>query len=62
MFTTALGGPIEPRNVNRMFHAICKKAGVPQVRVPLRVDGKALPMHVRPPRLGEHTDEILGQL
>lgn len=32
-FTTALGGPIEPRNVNRMFHTLCKKAGVPQVRV-----------------------------
>lgn len=33
VFTTKLGKPIEPRNVNRMFHALCTKAGVPQVRV-----------------------------
>ncbi|WP_338765896.1 site-specific integrase [Nocardia vulneris] len=33
VFTTKLGQPIEPRNVNRMFHRLCEKAGVPQVRV-----------------------------
>jgi integrase len=33
VFTTKLGRPIEPRNVNRMFHRLCEKAGVPQVRV-----------------------------
>ncbi|WP_245551276.1 tyrosine-type recombinase/integrase [Nocardia paucivorans] len=33
VFTTSLGGPIEPRNVNRMFHRLCEKAGVPQVRL-----------------------------
>lgn len=33
VFTTACGGPIEPRNVNRMFRALCEEAGVPQLRV-----------------------------
>jgi integrase len=33
VFTTALGGPIEPRNVNRMFHRVCEIANVPQLRV-----------------------------
>jgi integrase len=33
VFTTAVGGPIEPRNVNRMFRNLCKKADVPQLRV-----------------------------
>jgi integrase len=33
VFTTAVGGPIEPRNVNRMFRSLCKAAGVPQLRV-----------------------------
>ncbi|MGW4214817.1 tyrosine-type recombinase/integrase [Lentzea sp. NPDC004789] len=33
VFTTKLGGPIEPRNVNRMFEALCKKAEVRQIRV-----------------------------
>lgn len=33
VFTTALGGPIEPRNVNRMFHRLCEIANVPQLRV-----------------------------
>lgn len=33
VFTTAMGGPIEPRNVNRMFRSLCKTAGVPQLRV-----------------------------
>ncbi|MFI9812268.1 tyrosine-type recombinase/integrase [Saccharothrix variisporea] len=33
VFTTKLGGPIEPRNVNRMFAALCRKANVRQVRV-----------------------------
>ncbi|MEG8183919.1 site-specific integrase [Nocardia terpenica] len=33
VFTTKFGKPIEPRNANRMFHALCTKARVPQVRV-----------------------------
>jgi integrase len=33
VFTTALGGPIEPRNVNRLFHRLCETANVPQLRV-----------------------------
>lgn len=33
VFTTALGRPIEPRNVNRMFRQLCNQAGVSQVRV-----------------------------
>jgi integrase len=33
VFTTAHGGFIEPRNANRMFHNVCAKANVPQLRV-----------------------------
>jgi integrase len=33
VFTTAHGGYIEPRNANRMFHDVCTKADVPQLRV-----------------------------
>ena len=33
VFTTAQGGFIEPRNANRMFHNLCRKANVPQLRV-----------------------------
>lgn len=33
VFTTAHGGYIEPRNVNRLFHRLCDSAGVPQLRV-----------------------------
>ncbi|MGW4371697.1 tyrosine-type recombinase/integrase [Nocardia takedensis] len=33
VFTTALGRPIEPRNINRMFARLCEIAEVPQVRV-----------------------------
>lgn len=33
VFTTTLGGPIEPRNVNRMFSALCARAKVRPVRV-----------------------------
>lgn len=33
VFTTPHGGAIEPRNVNRMFHRLCEKADVPQLRV-----------------------------
>ena len=33
VFTTAQGGYIEPRNVNRMFHRLCEIANVPQLRV-----------------------------
>lgn len=33
VFTTARGGFIEPRNANRMFHNVCTKANLPQLRV-----------------------------
>jgi Phage integrase family len=33
VFTTAHGGFIEPRNANRLFHDLCEKANVPQLRV-----------------------------
>jgi integrase len=33
VFTTELGGPIEPRNVNRMFDVLCAKAQVHRMRV-----------------------------
>ena len=33
VFTTANGGYIEPRNINRMFHSLCARAEVPQLRV-----------------------------
>jgi integrase len=33
VFTTAVGGFVEPRNVNRMFHRLCEIADVPQLRV-----------------------------
>ena len=33
MFTTSHGGFIEPRNANRIFHDLCRKAAVPQLRV-----------------------------
>jgi len=33
VFTTQLGTPIDPRNVNRWFDAFCKRAEVPRVRV-----------------------------
>ncbi|WP_040793188.1 tyrosine-type recombinase/integrase, partial [Nocardia paucivorans] len=33
VFTTVLGSPIEPRNVNRMFARLCERADVPQLRV-----------------------------
>jgi integrase len=33
VFTTALGGFVEPRNANRAFYRLCDEAGVPQLRV-----------------------------
>ncbi|WP_407657654.1 tyrosine-type recombinase/integrase [Kribbella turkmenica] len=32
MFTTTIGTPIEPRNVNRHFDALCAKSGVRRIR------------------------------
>jgi crotonobetainyl-CoA:carnitine CoA-transferase CaiB-like acyl-CoA transferase len=29
---------------------------------PIRVDGERLPVRRPPPRLGEHTDEVLAEL
>jgi crotonobetainyl-CoA:carnitine CoA-transferase CaiB-like acyl-CoA transferase len=36
--------------------------GVPLPASPIRVDGARLPIRRPPPRLGEHTDEILGMV
>ncbi len=33
VFTTAGGGFLEPRNINRTFHSLCARAEVPQLRV-----------------------------
>lgn len=33
VFTTTTGGFLEPRNINRAFHTLCARAGVPQLRV-----------------------------
>lgn len=33
VFTTTIGTALEPRNVNRMWHEICDKAGVEQCRI-----------------------------
>ena len=33
VFTTTIGTPIEPRNLNRSFDALCRKAGVPKIRL-----------------------------
>jgi integrase len=33
VFTTAIGTPIEPRNLNRHFNALCDKAGIRRVRL-----------------------------
>jgi integrase len=33
VFTTTTGGFVEPRNANRLFHSLCAKACVPQLRV-----------------------------
>lgn len=33
VFTTQLGRPLEPRNVNRSFGALCKEAGVRPIRM-----------------------------
>ncbi|MGO8772226.1 MAG: tyrosine-type recombinase/integrase [Mycobacterium sp.] len=43
VFTTASGGFLEPRNINRMFHSPCARAEVPQLRVhDLRHSGATL--------------------
>lgn len=33
LFTTSVGTPIEPRNVNRAWEKVCQRAGVPAIRV-----------------------------
>lgn len=33
VFTTAIGTPIEPRNINRSFDALCRRAGVRRLRL-----------------------------
>jgi hypothetical protein len=43
IFTTASGGYLEPRNIDRMFHSLCALANVPQLRVhDLRHSGATL--------------------
>jgi crotonobetainyl-CoA:carnitine CoA-transferase CaiB-like acyl-CoA transferase len=41
--------------------AIQDIAGLDLVANPIRLDGERLPGRRRPPRLGEHTDEVLGR-
>lgn len=36
--------------------------GVAQIRTPIRLDGEALPVSSRPPRHGEHTDDVRERL
>jgi crotonobetainyl-CoA:carnitine CoA-transferase CaiB-like acyl-CoA transferase len=36
--------------------------GVPLPASPIRVDGERLPFRRPPPRLGQHTDEILAEI
>ena len=65
-----LGLPVAPVNeVADVFadpalraHVVSEVDGVPQIRGPVRIDGQALPMHLRPPRHGEHTAETLARL
>ncbi|MEH0986411.1 tyrosine-type recombinase/integrase [Micromonospora sp. CPCC 205556] len=33
LFTTKIGTPIEPRNINRHFDQLCERAGVRRIRV-----------------------------
>jgi integrase len=33
LFTTGIGTPIEPRNINRHFDQLCERAGVRRIRV-----------------------------
>jgi formyl-CoA transferase len=37
-------------------------AGVPLVGSPVRLNGERQDSHLAPPALGEHTDEVLGEL
>jgi crotonobetainyl-CoA:carnitine CoA-transferase CaiB-like acyl-CoA transferase len=36
--------------------------GIPQVRAPIRIDGRPLAVDAAPPALGQHTTEVLGVL
>jgi crotonobetainyl-CoA:carnitine CoA-transferase CaiB-like acyl-CoA transferase len=42
--------------------ALAKTGTIPGVRTPIMVDGKPMAAERPAPRLGEHTDEILGEL
>lgn len=68
VFTTGLGTPIEPRNLNRSWHEVCKRAGVRPLRIhDLRhaaasfayaagADPKAIQAQLRHTRLSTTTD------
>jgi len=60
VFTTSIGTPIEPRNLNRSFDALCAQAGIRRVRVhDLRhTCASLLPAQGVAPRVDM---EILGQ-
>jgi integrase len=68
VFTTSIGTPIEPRNLNRSWHAVCEQAGVRPLRIhDLRhaaasfayaagADPKAIQAQLRHTRLSTTTD------
>jgi crotonobetainyl-CoA:carnitine CoA-transferase CaiB-like acyl-CoA transferase len=63
-------GPVLPvseavRAMERAYGGRWVEDAAPDMRLapsPLHVDGRALPLRLSPPRLGEHTDEILREL
>jgi integrase len=59
VFTTAVGGFVEPRNVNRMFHRLCEIADVPQLRVHDYADFCVMPTWVRSP-LWRRESRLMG--
>lgn len=68
VFTTSIGTPIEPRNLNRAWHGVCERAGVRPLRIhDLRhaaasfayaagADPKAIQAQLRHTRLSTTTD------
>ena len=60
--TEAMGDPQVQHNelLQRMRHA--GVGDLTTVAMPLHLDGQRLPIRSAPPRLGEHTDEVLAEL